>query len=75
MPPKLTTRQIEALRALSAGPGGIRYEAYPSVMPTLVEMGLARESVSKTRPRRPIWLITDAGRAVVKEVGTGEPGD
>lgn len=73
MPTRPPKRQIEALRALAANPGGIRQAAYRSVMPALVEQGLVRESVSKSRPRVPIWLLTDEGRKAVKELGMGEP--
>lgn len=68
-----TRREKEALRALAAGPGGIRHGAYPSVMPRLVELGLVRESVVKAEGKRPIWLLTPAGRYQVKVLGRGEP--
>lgn len=73
MPPALTRRQLTALRALAAGPGGIRHGAYPSAMQTLAELGLVRDSLSRTWPRRPIWVLTTKGRQMVKVVGTGEP--
>jgi DNA-binding HxlR family transcriptional regulator len=73
MPQQLTPRQIAALRAFAASPGGLRAEAYPTVMAGLVEMGLVREGVSKMRPRRPVWLLTKAGRDLIKLIGTGEP--
>jgi hypothetical protein len=68
-----TRREKEALRALAAGPGGIRHGAYPTVMPRLVELGLVREGVAKEGPKRPIWLLTPAGRYQVKVLGRGEP--
>jgi hypothetical protein len=73
MSPQLTRRQVTALRAFAASPGGLRLEAYPSVMPGLLELGLVREGVSKLRPKRPVWLLTKAGRDMVRMVGTGEP--
>jgi hypothetical protein len=75
MPPQLTRRQIAALRAFFASPGGLRHEAYPSVIPGLIELGLVREGISKMRPKRPVWLLTKAGRDLAKVIGTGEPQD
>jgi hypothetical protein len=40
-------------------------------MPDLLKLGLVRQSLSKSWPRRPIWLLTAAGKAKVKEIGTG----
>lgn len=57
------------MRAVAANPGGLRYTAHPSVMPALLELGLVR-----IRERgKPAWLLTEAGRRVVRELGRGDP--
>jgi hypothetical protein len=37
-------------------------------MPTLLEMGLVRVREAK----RPVWLLTDRGRRVVRDLGLDE---
>ena len=39
----LRGKQLAALRAIAATPGGLRLKAYPSAMPLLAEMGLVEE--------------------------------
>lgn len=49
-------------------PGRLRMQAYPSVMPLLVEMGLVR-----VRDRGgPAWLLTETGRRMIAELGHDE---
>jgi hypothetical protein len=43
------------------------------VIPGLVELGLVRAGASKLRRNQSVWLLTKAGRDLVKVVGTGEP--
>lgn len=67
-PSPLTQRARLALQAIVANPRGLRFTAYPSVMPTLLEMGLVRVREAK----RPVWLLTDRGRRVVRDLGLDE---
>lgn len=61
-------KPLAALRAVAANPGGLRMKAHPSVMPLLLELGLIR-----VRERgEPAWLLTDAGRRAVAELGRDE---
>lgn len=66
--PVLRGKPLAALRALAVNPGGLRIQAYPSVMPLLVEMGLVRVRERGERA----WLLTDTGRKAVARLGRGE---
>lgn len=67
--PALRGKPLAALRAVAVNPGGLRIRAYPSVMPLLAEMGLVR-----IRDRgEPAWLLTDAGKKAVAQLGRDEP--
>jgi hypothetical protein len=67
--PVLRGKPLAALRALALNPSGLRIQAYPSVMPLLVEMGLVR-----VRERgEPAWLLTDTGRKAVARHGRDKP--
>lgn len=68
MAPVLRGKPLAALRAVAVNPGGLRMRAFPSVMPLLLEMGLVR-----VRERGdPAWLLTDAGRKAVAQLGRDE---
>jgi len=66
-------RALLALRACAAHPQGLRYQAYPSYMPMLAEMGLVEERHVRGPGRsQPAWFLTAAGRAVIAELGPSE---
>ena len=67
-------RHLEALRAVAENPGGLRHEAYPTVMPTLRRLGLV-VSRPALGPGRKIsaWFITHAGREHLAEIDAGKP--
>lgn len=75
--PDLTTRQIAAIRACGAHPGGLRISAYPQTMLGLVALGLIEEraKVSPAERRQMGWFLTPAGKERLRLVGTGEPRD
>jgi len=62
-------RQLEALRAVAASPGGLRYEAYPTVMPVLQELGYVEERATRGRTGRRAWYLTRQGRALLATLG------
>ena len=64
----LEGRRLEALRACRATPQGLRKEAYPSVMPELVELGFveAKRALGPGKIR-PAWFLTKAGRKALKD--------
>jgi len=67
--PPLRGRQLAALRAVAANPGGLRFAAHPSSMPLLERMGMVR-----VRERgQPAWVLTEAGRRAVRALGRGDP--
>lgn len=66
-------RALQALRACAAQPSGLRHQAYPSVMPLLVEMGLVEERHVRGPGRsQAAWFLTRAGRELLAEVGANE---
>ncbi|GJE55249.1 hypothetical protein EKPJFOCH_1738 [Methylobacterium thuringiense] len=73
----LTARQIAAIRACGAHPGGLRISAYPGTMPGLVALGLVepRPKALPSERRLMGWFLTPAGKERLRLVGTGEPGD
>ncbi len=68
--PPLRGRQRSALRACALTPGGLRLQAYPSVMPVLVRLGFVEERV--TIGKGGAWFLTPAGRAELVRVGPDE---
>lgn len=71
--PSLRGRQLAAVRAIAATPGGLRAQAYPSVMPLLHTLGVAelrplRAGVSESR-----WFLTPLGRRAATLHGRDEP--
>lgn len=62
-------RQLEALRAVAENPGGLRQEAYPTVMPILQELGYVEERATRGRTGRRAWHITRAGRELLIVLG------
>ncbi len=66
----LRGRQRDALRACGMAPGGLRLQAYPSVMPVLVRLGFVEERV--TNRKGGAWFLTPAGRAELVRVGQDE---
>lgn len=61
-------KRLEALRACRATPQGLRQEAYPSVMPELVDLGLveAKRALGPGKIR-PAWFLTKSGRKALKD--------
>ncbi|TXN23972.1 hypothetical protein [Methylobacterium sp. WL9] len=74
--PDLSSRQIAAIRACGAHPGGLRISAYPKTMPGLIAVGLVEQSpkVNPAERRQMGWFLTPAGKERLRLVGTGEPG-
>ena len=64
----LRGKQLAALRAIAATPGGLRITAYPSAMPLLVQMGLVEERTASRIAHRDgrAWFLTAEGRETVK---------
>jgi len=60
--PAVVKRRIDALRACSANPKGLRLGAYPSVMPTLEAAGFVIRRISGRSGRTGSWFLTPAGR-------------
>lgn len=73
-PPPLRGKQLSALRAVAATPGGLRLKAYRSAMPLLDAMGLIElRAVSRTtHPDGRVWFLTPAGRETVRAYGEDE---
>lgn len=63
---------LEALRAVGENPGGLRHEAYPTVMPILEELGYVEERATRGNTRRRAWHLTPAGRALLIALGIRE---
>lgn len=60
--------QLDALRACSLHPLGLRRGAYPSAMPVLAARGLVEERPARWRGREPedtAWFLTEAGREML----------
>lgn len=74
MIPPLRGKQLAALRAIAATPGGLRLKAYRSAMPLLGAMKLVElRTVSlTTHPEGRAWFLTAKGRETVKAYGTDE---
>lgn len=66
-------RRLEALRDCAANPKGLPPSAHPTVMPTLIAMGLVeRRTPSSNNGSLPFYYLTDAGREAIKALGTGD---
>ncbi|MEE7460709.1 hypothetical protein MFUR16E_04845 [Methylobacterium fujisawaense] len=65
-------RHLEALRAVAENPGGLRHEAYPTVMPILQELGYVEERATRGRTGRRTWHLTNAGRQLLIVLGIRE---
>lgn len=74
MIPPLRGKQLAALRAIAATPGGLRLKAYQSAMPLLDAMGLIElRAVSRTaHPDGKAWFLTTTGRETVRIYGMDE---
>ncbi len=74
MIPPLRGKQLAALRAIAATPGGLRLKAYRSATPLLEAMKLVElRTVSHTvHADGWAWFLTAEGRAVVKAYGVDE---
>lgn len=70
MPPALTPRHLEALRACKANPGGMRILAHRTAMQALEGMGYVEARAPKGRPNEVRWFLTQSGRDVLKALGT-----
>lgn len=57
-------RQLIALRAVAGAPAGLRLEAYPSMMPLLVELRLVEERAASraNHPGGRAWFLMPEGR-------------
>lgn len=65
-------RHLEALRAVAENPGGLRHEAYPTVMPILQELGYVEERPTRGRTSRRAWHLTPGGRELLIALGIRE---
>jgi hypothetical protein len=65
-------RQLEALRAVAASPGGLRHDAHPSALPVLQELGNVEERATRGRTGRRAWHLTPAGRKLLAALGIRE---
>jgi hypothetical protein len=65
-------RHLEALRAVAANPGGLRHEAYPTVLPVLRELGYVEERATRGRTGRRAWHLTKSGRDLLAALGIRE---
>lgn len=73
--PAIAKRRLDALRACAANPQGLRGNAYPSVMPILEVEGLVAHRTGGRVGRAAYWFLTPAGRALLIEIGMGEPSE
>jgi hypothetical protein len=71
-PTPVRGRHLEALRAVAENPGGLRQEAYPTVMPVLQELGYVEERATRGRTGRRAWHLTPAGRGLLAALGIRE---
>ncbi|MBP1183031.1 hypothetical protein [Methylobacterium sp. PvR107] len=62
-------RHLEALRAVAENPGGLRHDAYPTVMPVLQELGYVEERATRGRTGRRAWHLTRTGRELLIVLG------
>lgn len=65
-------RHLEALRAVAENPGGLRHDAYPTVLPVLQELGYVEERATRGRTGRRAWHLTPAGRGLLAALGIRE---
>ena len=74
MIPPLRGKQLAALRAIAATPGGLRLKAYRGAMPLLDAMKLVElRTVSRiSHPEGRAWFLTAAGRETVRAYGMDE---
>ena len=70
--PPIRGRHLEALRAVAENPGGLRHEAYPTVMPILQELGYVEERPTRGQTGRRAWHMTEAGRNLLASLGIRE---
>jgi len=68
-------RHLEALRAVAENPGGLRSDAYPTVMPVLQELGYVEERATRGRTGRRAWHLTRAGRELLIVLGVRATAD
>lgn len=70
----LRGKQLAALRAVASAPGGLRFGAYPSVMPLLMQMGLVEERSASRIAHRDgrAWFLTPYGKTTVRAYGEDE---
>lgn len=71
-PAPVRRRHLEALRACAANPGGLRHQAYPTVMPVLRELGYVEERATRDRTGRHLWHLTPTGRELLAALGIRE---
>jgi hypothetical protein len=72
-PPPLRGKQLAALRAVAATPGGLRLQAYPSVMPLLERLGIVEARPIRGASAEVHWFLTSLGRRTVTMHGRDEP--
>jgi DNA-binding HxlR family transcriptional regulator len=53
----------------------MRLEGYRTAMEALQEIGLVKARPLKSRPRESRWFLTQAGRDLMRALGSGEPED
>ncbi|SFT06995.1 hypothetical protein [Methylobacterium sp. yr668] len=62
-------RHLEALRAVAENLGGLRHEAYPTVMPILEELGYVEQRATRGRTGRRAWHLTPGERELLITLG------
>lgn len=71
-PPRLRGRLLAALRAVAGAPGGLRLQAYPSVMPLLVQLGVVEARPMRAGGAEKLWFLTPLGRRTATLHGRDE---
>lgn len=71
-PPRLRGRPLAALRAVAGAPGGLRLQAYPSVMPLLVQLGVVEARPFRAGGAEQLWFLTALGRRAATMHGRDE---
>ena len=65
-------RPLEALRTIAANPGGLRHQAYPTVMPMLRGLGYVDERATRGWYA---WHLIQAERELLAALGIREGGE
>ncbi|GJE38688.1 hypothetical protein KHHGKMAE_2763 [Methylobacterium persicinum] len=68
----LRGRPLAALRAVAGAPAGLRLQAYPSVMPLLVQLGVVEARPMRAGGAERLWFLTPLGRRTAMMHGRDE---